>query len=96
MYLLNKDFVTPIHKVPNLNLELINDTQLELHKQYPEKYTLLIFYSGYHCPKCKQQLEERDWELYIATSISDSEPETFSESGLFFVKPDNTLYYQDL
>jgi peroxiredoxin len=58
VYLLNKDFVTPIHKVPNLNLELINDTQLELHKQYPEKYTLLIFYRGYHCPKCKQQLEE--------------------------------------
>lgn len=133
--------ITPTHQVPNLKLDLINDTQWELDKQRPEKYTLLVFYRGYHCPKCKQQLEElkdklddfterginvvgismdtekrakktgdewdieaipiayglsekeaKDWGLYLSTSISDSEPETFSEPGLFLVKPDNTSY----
>ena len=137
--------ITPTHKVPNLTLDLINDTQWELHKQRPEKYTLLVFYRGLHCPKCKQQLENlkeklteftkrginvigismdsekrakktgkewniesipiayglsekeaNDWGLYLSTSISDSEPEVFSEPGLFLIKPDNTLYLSSI
>ncbi len=137
--------ITPTHKVLNLTLNLINDTQWELHKQRPEKYTLLVFYRGYHCPKCKQQLEElkdkltdfterginvigismdsekrakktgddwdieaipigygltekeaKDWGLYLSTSISESEPETFSEPGLFLIKPDNSLFLSSL
>jgi len=137
--------ITPTQEVPNLKLDLINDTQWELHTQHPEKYTLLVFYRGLHCPKCKQQLEElktklsdfterginvigismdsekrakitgekwdvesipiaygltedeaRNWGLYISTSISDSEPDVFSEPGLFLVKPDNTLYLSSI
>ncbi|WP_432412635.1 peroxiredoxin-like family protein [Rasiella sp. SM2506] len=137
--------ITPTHKVPNLTLDLVNGTQWELQKQSPEKYTLLVFYRGYHCPKCKEQLEElkdkldafterginvigismdsekrakktedewdieaipiayglsekeaRAWGLYISTSISDSEPEIFSEPGLFLVKPDTTLYLSSI
>lgn len=137
--------IIPTHKVPNLKLELINKTQWDLHKQHPEKYTLLVFYRGYHCPKCKQQLEDlkdkldefterginvigismdtearakktgdkwdiegipiayglsekeaRAWGLYISTSISDSEPEIFSEPGLFLIKPDNTLHLSSI
>lgn len=137
--------ITPTHQVPNLKLSLINNTQWELHKQYPEKYTLLVFYRGYHCPICKQQLEElknklsdftkrginvigismdsekrakktgdewdigsipiaygltekeaREFGLFISGSISDSEPETFSEPGLFLVKPDNSLFLSSI
>lgn len=133
--------IQPTKKVPDLKLPLINDTQWELSKQQPEKYTLLVFYRGYHCPVCKKQLEElkdrlsefterginvigismdseerakktgkeweiesipiaynlseemaRKWDLYISESISDSEPKTFSEPGLFLIKPDNTLF----
>ncbi len=40
----------------------------------------------------------RDWGLYISasrgkTSIGIEEPSLFSEPGLFFVRPDGTLYY---
>ncbi|MDX1462863.1 MAG: peroxiredoxin-like family protein [Marinirhabdus sp.] len=49
--------LVPNTKVPNLKIDLINDTQWELEKQDPEKFTLLVFYRGYHCPKCKEQLE---------------------------------------
>ena len=137
--------ITPTHKVTNLTLDLINDTQWELHNQRPEKYTLLVFYRGLHCPKCKQQLENlkeklpgftkrginvigismdsekrakktgaawdiesipigyglsekeaKDWGLFLSTSISESEPEVFSEPGLFLIKPDNTLYLSSI
>jgi peroxiredoxin len=137
--------IKPTQKAPNLTLDLINDTQWELHKQRPEKYTLLVFYRGYHCPKCKEQLEElkeklrdftdrginvigismdsesrakktgsewniesipigyglsekeaQDWGLYLSTSISENEPETFSEPGLFLIKTDSTLYLSSI
>jgi peroxiredoxin len=40
----------------------------------------------------------RSWNLYISTSrgmtsIGVEEPATFSEPGLFLIKPDGTLYY---
>ncbi|PRP67991.1 peroxiredoxin-like family protein [Nonlabens agnitus] len=47
----------PTEKVPHLELDLINDTQWSMAKQNPEKYTLILFYRGYHCPVCKKQLE---------------------------------------
>ena len=28
-----------------------------MEKQDPEKYTLIVFYRGLHCPVCKKQLE---------------------------------------
>ena len=36
---------------------MINDTKWSMEKQDPEKYTLMVFYRGYHCPVCKKQLE---------------------------------------
>ena len=137
--------IKPTTKVPTLTLPLINDTQWELSKQKPENYTLLVFYRGYHCPKCKQQLEDlkeqlsefterginvvgismdseerakksgdewnieaipiaydlteakaREWGLLISESISDKEPDVFSEPGLFLINPDNTLFLSSL
>ena len=36
----------------------------------------------------------REWGLYISTAREGSdEPETFSEPGLFLVRPDGTLYF---
>lgn len=34
----------------------------------------------------------RDWGLYISTAIKDEEPDTFSEPGLFILRPDGTVY----
>ena len=34
----------------------------------------------------------REWGLYVSKAIKDSEPEIFSEPGLFIVRPDGELY----
>lgn len=34
----------------------------------------------------------REWGLYISHAIKEGEPKTFSEPGLFLIKPDGTLY----
>lgn len=36
--------------------------------------------------------DARLWDLYISKGINDSEPDFFFEPGLFFIRPDNTLY----
>ncbi|MCM5663316.1 peroxiredoxin-like family protein [Galbibacter mesophilus] len=48
----------PLDKVPNLSVDLINDTKWELSSQKPESFTMLVFYRGLHCPVCKIYLEE--------------------------------------
>ena len=34
----------------------------------------------------------REWGLFISHAIKEEEPETFSEPGLFLIKPDKILY----
>lgn len=53
----------PKTKVPNLLVDLINDTQWKLHSQKPEKFTMIVFYCGLHCPVCKKYLEELKTKL---------------------------------
>ena len=48
----------PNQEVPQLDLDLINGTRWELSKQKPERFTLVLFYRGLHCPICKKQLKE--------------------------------------
>ncbi|WP_378172536.1 peroxiredoxin-like family protein [Aquimarina sp. SS2-1] len=48
----------PRKKVPELKLQLINDTTWKLSEQNPDNFILLVFYRGLHCPICKKQLEE--------------------------------------
>jgi peroxiredoxin len=48
----------PKEKTPSLEVKLINDTNWSLQKQEANKYTLIVFYRGLHCPVCKKQLEE--------------------------------------
>ncbi len=135
----------PQETMPQLELDLINDTKWSLEKQSPEKYTLLFFYRGLHCPVCKKQLEEvknhladftdrginviaismdsekrgkkageewdveslpigfelseekaREFGLYISNAISDKEPDTFSEPGIFLVDKENKLFFSSI
>lgn len=37
--------------------------------------------------------QARAWGLYLSSGISEKEPATFSEPGLFLVQPDGTLFY---
>lgn len=53
----------PQEKVPHLELDLINGTKWSMKNQAPEKYTMIIFYRGLHCPVCKKQLENLKKQL---------------------------------
>lgn len=57
----------PNDKVPNLEVPLINDTRWSLEAQESEKFTMLVFYRGLHCPICKKYLEE------LATRLDEFE-----------------------
>jgi len=133
--------IKPRTKVPEIDVDLVNDTQWKLSEQTPENFTMVVFYRGKHCPICKKYLEElqskldkftnrgvnvigisanteklgketydswdipdipigfefsiekaREFGLFISKGISDEEPDTFFEPGLFLIKPDGNLY----
>tara|TARA_R110000764_G_scaffold14855_5_gene42347 strand:- start:1006 stop:1566 length:561 start_codon:yes stop_codon:yes gene_type:complete len=48
----------PGSKAPVLQLSTLAAPSWDLHEQSPETFTMIVFYRGLHCPKCKQQLEE--------------------------------------
>ncbi|EAS20396.1 putative peroxiredoxin [Flavobacteria bacterium BBFL7] len=47
----------PKEITPQLKVSILNQSEWSLKEQNPEKYTMIIFYRGYHCPVCKKQLE---------------------------------------
>ncbi|MGB3775257.1 MAG: peroxiredoxin-like family protein [Leeuwenhoekiella sp.] len=55
--------IKPTEKVPDLKLDLINDTKWQLSEQNAENYTLIVFYRGLHCPVCKKYLEDLKTKL---------------------------------
>jgi len=38
----------------------------------------------------------RKWGLFISKGVSDKEPDTFFEPGLFLLKPDGTVYWESI
>lgn len=66
--------IKPREKVPELQLDLINTTQWSLDAQESDRFTMIIFYRGLHCPKCKEQLES------LAKKLKD-----FSERGVHVI-----------
>ncbi len=135
--------IQPGQPAPDLNVDLVGAGSFKLADASPERFTMVVFYRGLHCPVCRsynkalvRQLDAlaergvevvavsmddedratttvqdwklgedlrvgyglteesaRQWGLYISSAISDSEPATFAEPGLFLVRPDGTLYY---
>ena len=140
----------PRQQVPSLEVPTVGGGTWSLADQKPEKYTMVVFYRGLHCPICSMYLGDlnrkagqfaekgvtvivvssddearateakdkwgldqltvaygmsmekaREWGLYISTSKGKTstghmEPPLFSEPGIFFVKPDNTLYFANV
>lgn len=66
--------IKPKTKVPELELNLINDTQWSLEAQRSESFTMLVFYRGLHCPVCKKYLEN------LATKLED-----FTKRGVHLI-----------
>ncbi len=49
---------TPKQKAPDLSFPLLEGDQWNIDAQYPENFTLIIFYRGLHCPICKKYLQQ--------------------------------------
>ncbi|MBA5777690.1 AhpC/TSA family protein [Stappia sp. F7233] len=74
-------------------IAISSDTK-ERAEEFVKRADLNALPVGYGLPLA----EARKWGLYISTSrgptsIGIDEPALFSEPGLFFVKPDHTLYF---
>jgi peroxiredoxin len=52
------NILLPRHPVPALNLPLTNGERFVLGAQPGEKFDLLVFYRGLHCPICAKYLTE--------------------------------------
>lgn len=48
----------PRNKVPDLSVETLAGRRWTLSEQNPKHFTMLVFYRGLHCPKCKEYLQE--------------------------------------
>lgn len=59
----------PKEKVPQIKIDLVNDTIWELDAQDPEHFTMVIFYRGKHCPVCKSYLEELQTKVSEFTDL---------------------------
>jgi peroxiredoxin len=44
--------------VPDLNVDLLGGGKWKLSEQNPAAFTLIAFYRGLHCPKCKLSLSD--------------------------------------
>lgn len=53
----------PTHAVPDLDLPVVGGGRFVLAESNPEAFTLLLFYRGYHCPLCKNQLSDLQEKL---------------------------------
>lgn len=50
--------VKPTTPVPALDLPLSAGGRFNIAEQRPDTFTVVVFYRGLHCPKCKDQLQE--------------------------------------
>ena len=48
--------IKPTDAVPGLEVTTVGGGTWNLAEQKPEWFTLVEFYRGYHCPRCKLQL----------------------------------------
>jgi peroxiredoxin len=55
--------IKPTQSVPDLSVETVGGDTWRLSDQSPESFTVIEFYRGYHCPRCKVQLLDLDQKL---------------------------------
>jgi peroxiredoxin len=53
----------PRQSVPALSVPTLDGTQWTLAEQNPEQFSLIAFYRGLHCPKCKVSLGDLERKL---------------------------------
>lgn len=50
--------ITPKKNAPKLKLHTVSDEVWDLHDTHIEKFLMIVFYRGIHCPVCKKYLKE--------------------------------------
>lgn len=53
----------PRQPAPELEVELLSGGPYVLGEQAPERFTMIVFFRGLHCPVCQSQLRELDRRL---------------------------------
>ena len=52
--------INPQSHMPDLDLPLVGGGRFNIADVQAEKFLIMVFYRGFHCPKCKTQLQEID------------------------------------
>jgi peroxiredoxin len=55
--------LVPRQPVPPLSVPLAGGGKFDLSTENPEKFTLVVFYRGLHCPQCRKQLTDLEAKL---------------------------------
>ena len=55
--------IIPTQPVPDISVELVGGGRWTLSSQKPERFTLINFYRGLHCPQCKRQLQDMNRKM---------------------------------
>jgi peroxiredoxin len=53
----------PRQPVPPLSVSLAGGGRFDIAGEKPERFTLVVFYRGLHCPQCRKQLTELESKL---------------------------------
>jgi peroxiredoxin len=74
--------LVPRQPVPPLSVPLAGGGKFDLNTEKAEKFTLVVFYRGLHCPQCRKQLTDLEAKLpefdkrgVTVVAISADEPE---------------------
>lgn len=51
---------TPGSRAPELTVDTISGEGWSLSERDPERFTMIVFYRGLHCPVCRQYISELD------------------------------------
>ena len=59
----------PLRPVPDLDLPLVGGGRFVLASIEPDLFTMLIFYRGYHCSLCRNQLDDLKSKLGVLAEL---------------------------
>lgn len=54
------DMIKPQQPAPSLEVSLVGGGHFSLADQRPDRFSLVVFYRGYHCPVCRGYLRQLD------------------------------------
>ncbi|MCB0388780.1 MAG: AhpC/TSA family protein, partial [Winogradskyella sp.] len=52
--------IKPGQPAPDLDIKLVNGQTWNLKDQKPERFTMIAFFRGFHCPACKSYISQFD------------------------------------